>query len=200
MTVLENVGESVQLSEPGMVITLLFFLLVCFLCGWLAAKVHIPTPYLVGSILATILLIVAGLAASPLPTPLFLLSQLLIGTRLGLRVEIRKILALRKVALYAFLSSLLLLLVTFGIAFVIKSIYHVSFLSAYLGASPGGMVEMGITAKEVQADTLLVTGYQMFRIFFLILVVPPVLKWALKSWSRPKRDQVDHERYWETQG
>nr|WP_235186697.1 MULTISPECIES: AbrB family transcriptional regulator [Geobacillus] len=35
---------------------------------------------------------------------------------------------------------------------------------------------MGILAREAHADLAVVTSYQMFRIFFILLVVPPVLK------------------------
>lgn len=189
-----DVAETVHRAGAENGYMLVLFLLVSWASGWLAAKVKLPTPYLVGPIISTIVLITCGLTAPSLPSPLFMLSQVLLGARLGLQVDIKRIMSLKRVALFAFLSTLCLIVISFGLAFLIQNIYQVSLLSAFLGTAPGGMVEMAITASEVKADVLLVTGYQMFRIFFLLLIVPPVIKWSFKHWTKGKSSSVNQEQ------
>ncbi|AKM18823.1 Putative ammonia monooxygenase [Geobacillus sp. 12AMOR1] len=61
----------------------------------------------------------------------------------------------------------------------------VMLLTAFIALAPGGMDQMGILAREAHADLAVVTSYQMFRIFFILLVVPPVLKkWFAARWFR----------------
>ena len=54
---------------------------------------------------------------------------------------------------------------------------HVTPSTSLLSLAPGGMDQVGILAHEIQADLSMVTGYQLFRLFFIYFVVPPVLRY-----------------------
>ncbi|MDQ0339824.1 membrane AbrB-like protein [Caldalkalibacillus uzonensis] len=173
-----------QRAQAAPVFHYLLFLLAVIAGVAAAVKLSLPTAYLIGPSIATIIVILLGVPAPELPAPIFILSQLFIGTHLGLQIQPGKILERRKLGLYTLLSSLLLLVFTLLMAFVMSQVYDVSILSAYLSMAPGGIAEMGITAKEVGADLTLVTGYHLFRVFFILLVLAPLLKWWIPRFGR----------------
>jgi len=55
----------------------------------------------------------------------------------------------------------------------------VSEATGLLSLAPGGMDQMGIIANEIHADLSIVAGYQLFRMFFILFVVPPLLRIVL---------------------
>ncbi|NRG45353.1 AbrB family transcriptional regulator, partial [Bacillus sp. CRN 9] len=59
--------------------------------------------------------------------------------------------------------------------------------TSFLSLSPGGMDQMAIIAHEVGADLSVITGYQLFRLFFIFFAVPPLLKWVFKTTSKVSR-------------
>ncbi|MFS0644108.1 AbrB family transcriptional regulator [Siminovitchia sp. 179-K 8D1 HS] len=136
-----------------------------------------PTPYLTGPMMAAIMLTLSGIPISPLPTIILIMGQLFFSTYLAVQMDLSE---LRnnwsKLLLYVIISCLLLILFCFGIAVLLTKWKGLEMVSAFLSTAPGGLDVMGITAKEVGANLPLITAYQMFRMFFIILVVPPVLK------------------------
>ena len=154
---------------------------ITFIGLWIGIRTAIflrfPTPYLTGPMLAAITLTLSGIPIPPLPTILLIMGQLFFSTYLAVQMDLSE---LRnnwsKLLLYVIISCLLLILFSFGIAVLLIKWQGLEMVSAFLSAAPGGLDVMGITAKEVGANLPLITAYQMFRMFFIILVVPPVLK------------------------
>ncbi|KUK52559.1 MAG: Putative ammonia monooxygenase [Desulfotomaculum sp. 46_296] len=68
-----------------------------------------------------------------------------------------------------------------GIGFLLTRLYSLDLISAFLGTSPDGMGEMGLTAVLVNANVSMVTAYQMFRLLFILFVVSFLLKWRFGS-------------------
>ncbi len=59
---------------------------------------------------------------------------------------------------------------------MLTRMHSMGLTSAFLGTSPGGMGEMGLTAVLVGANVSLVTAYQMFRLLFILFVMPLALR------------------------
>ncbi|MBS8264225.1 hypothetical protein DYI25_07225 [Mesobacillus boroniphilus] len=49
---------------------------------------------------------------------------------------------------------------------------------------------MGIIANEVRADISIVSGFQLFRLFFIYFIVPPVLRLYFKRKLNSKEDSL----------
>jgi uncharacterized membrane protein AbrB (regulator of aidB expression) len=64
------------------------------------------------------------------------------------------------------------------------SYYPLSPSTGFLALAPGGMDQMGILAHVVHADLSMVTGYQLFRLFFIYFAVPPILRLLFKVGMR----------------
>ena len=55
--------------------------------------------------------------------------------------------------------------------------YPITMATAFLCIAPGGLPEMGVTAHTIQADVSMVAAYQLFRVFFILFIVPIFLRW-----------------------
>ncbi|MEF3311347.1 AbrB family transcriptional regulator [Paenibacillus sp. GYB004] len=79
----------------------------------------------------------------------------------------------------ALLSNLLLVSGSVGLSYILMLLLSHSAATSLLSMAPGGMDQMSIMAHEVNANLFVVSGYQLFRILFIFLVVSPLLKMIL---------------------
>ncbi len=174
------------------VILLVFFLILSFIFAKIGKKLKLPTAYLVGPILGTAFLNVLGLGGPAVPSSLLDLSQLMIGGYIGLLLKPEKLQNKAKIIPLALLNGLVMVGASISLSFIFVHYYQFSLVTAFLSLAPGGMEQMGIIAHEVNADLSMVTGYQLFRVFFIYFAVPPILKWILIQNNRrtQKQDKV----------
>lgn len=162
-------------------IDLLYALLACF-GAWGGRKIRMPAAVITGPLLATALAsIMSGIQAPPLPGMLITLSQLIFGAYIGGMVIIRDAHLLKKLGIYTVTSSLLLLCAALAMSQLLRYATNASLATSFLSAAPGGIAEMGMTASLVHADLSMVSSYQLFRIFFIMFAVPPVLRWWISK-------------------
>jgi len=153
----------------------------CLLCAFLGRKIKMPTSYLVGPILGTAILTISGLQGPSLPVPVIGLSQFMIGTYVGLLLKPEQLASKAKIVFLSLLSGLFLLLTSLVLSLFLIVFYGASYSTSYLSLAPGGMDQMGILAHEVNANLSMVVGFQLFRLFFIFFVIPPVLKLVFKK-------------------
>ncbi|MGC5325359.1 AbrB family transcriptional regulator [Brevibacillus sp. SYSU BS000544] len=164
-------------QESGWIVGLLFTV-ACVVGLGVGKKLHLPAFTITGPLLGTaILAIVLHIHAPPLPHVLLLLSQLIFGAYIGLLLQFQQKRNYVKLGLFTITSSLILLVGALVISNVLSYTTGSSLTTTFLSAAPGGMAEMGLTATLVHADLSTVSSYQMFRLFFIMFAVPPVLKW-----------------------
>jgi membrane AbrB-like protein len=153
------------------------FILVIFIFIWIVRRFHFPTPFLIGPLVGTICLILLGVPSPEVPSLFFVFAQLFIGAHLGCSMNLDQLTTFKKLGLYSVLSNIVLITFSFTLALLLTLWDPISITTSLLSVAPGGVAEMGITAKVVNADLSTVTAYQLFRLFFILLVVPPILKW-----------------------
>ncbi len=144
--------------------------------AWAAVKAGLPTPFLLGPLIGAAALALAGFPAPGTPSALVVVSQLCIGAYLGLSIKPASLDNWKKLLPFTLAGSVMVVLFTLGIGFLLTRIHPFDLTSAFLGTSPGGMGEMGLTAVLVGANVSLVAAYQMFRLLFILFVMPLVLK------------------------
>nr|WP_160157569.1 AbrB family transcriptional regulator [Geobacillus sp. TFV-3] len=164
-------------QEPDWSVGLVcLYLVVMVASAFIGRRIKLPTAYLLGPIIGTSALVMTGAPAPHLPAPLLDMAQIAMGAYLGLMLKPVRIAEKGRVMLGAVATGLALILFSMASAFVLTALHGVPYLTAFIALAPGGMDQMGILAKEATADLAVVISYQMFRIFFILLVVPPVLK------------------------
>lgn len=163
------------------------FIIICVLCAILAQKLRFPTPYLLGPILGTAVANITGLHGPALPTSLLDLSQFMIGGYIGLLLQPEKLQHKLRVISLALISGIVMILGSLGLSFLLTFYGHLTPSTSFLSVAPGGMDQMAILAHEVQADLSVVTGYQLFRLFFIYFAVPPLLRFFFLKQKDGKR-------------
>lgn len=173
-------GTAFQAADPlwkDLFPNILLFALVSYIGILLSRRLKLPTPYLLGPIMGTAALVIAGINGPELPAAMLDISQLLIGTHIGLMMKPEKLEHKAKTISLAVLSGLLLIAGSLLLSLLIMYFFDLSPSTSFLSLAPGGMDQMAIIAHEIDANLAIVTGYQLFRLFFIFFVVPPFLKW-----------------------
>ena len=148
--------------------------------AWLALRLHLPIPFLLGPVFVTAAASLLGFQAPPVPSPALGAAQLLFGAYMGTIISLDKVRRFGNVLPYAVGGSAALVAFTWLIGLGLTWVTPADLITAFLGASPGGVTEMGIVALAVGADVAFVLAYHLFRLFSILLVVPPLLRMKFK--------------------
>ena len=130
-------------------------------------------------------MVAAGFALSgqSMPTvPKFLLNlaQLSVGAYTGARVRLAELKNWRNLLPHTLFNVLALLALCLAGGWLLEYLDGLDVATAFLSMAPGGMAEMSLTAMAVGADLSVIVAFQLFRLLFLLLLVPPVMKLWLK--------------------
>lgn len=148
------------------------------LSTWLAVRRELPTPYLLGPLVGATLAVLAGLPGLPLPRPLMYAAQVCVGTYMGSTIDLTGLLRQKRTFLpYIVASGVCIVAFSLTLAYFLAYFHSIPTGTAFLSTAPGGLAEMGATALTLNVDISLVAAYQMFRLLFILFVVPPVLKY-----------------------
>ncbi len=157
------------------------------LCAGLALlgkKVRFPTAFLLCPAFGTALLQATGFHAPELPHALTAAAQLALGTYVGTLLKPAQIQNKVRTLSLSLLSGLLLIVGAFGLTVLLTRLQPVSAPTALLSLAPGGMDQMGVIAHSIGADLSIVSGYQLFRTFFIFFAIPSLLRLLFRYTDR----------------
>lgn len=166
-------------THQGVFVTSLPAIVIASLAAWLAYRLKLPIPFLIGPIFGTAAAVLCGYPALPVPRAVFNMAQISVGIYMGLGITLRSLRSLRKLFPYAMGGAVALVVFAFLLGLGLTWFIPATLLTTFLSTAPGGMAEMGMTAIALQADIATVLAYQLFRLFSILLAVPPLLKWGL---------------------
>ena len=169
-----DVVTQIEYGSIFQVLTVLAIVLFVTAC---AVRFRFPTPWIIGPLLSSAILSVSGFETPQLPPILIILAQLCLGIYLGLGIKLNMLKNWRKLLPFAFISGLLIVGLALVLAYGLHRIYPITMTTAFLCIAPGGLPEMGVTAQTVQADVSMVAAYQLFRVFFILFIVPIFLRY-----------------------
>lgn len=162
-------------SSLFQIITVLIIVLLITAC---AVRFKFPTPWIIGPLLSSAILTVAGFGTFPLPHILIVFAQLCLGVYLGLGIKMDMLKNWKKLLPFSIVSGFLIVGFALILAYGLHIVYPISMTTAFLCIAPGGLPEMGVTAHTVQADVSMVAAYQLFRVFFILFIVPIFLRYV----------------------
>ncbi|CUH96324.1 putative membrane protein [Propionispora sp. 2/2-37] len=145
-----------------------------------AAFFKLPTPYMLGPLLGTACTVLAGFAAPLPPDEVVLPAQLAVGIYMGTGMNLQSLTNWKSIFPYTLMGAIGVVLFSLVLGYLISSQHSYSLVTAFLSTAPGGMTEMGLTAMILHADLSVIIAYQIFRLVFILLAVPPLLKWLLQ--------------------
>jgi len=187
-TVSTIVEHAATVASTGWGVAVLY-VVVSVAAALLADRIQFPSAYMLGPMIITAILHVSGVEGPALPVWLLSAAQVMIGTYVGLLLKPEKLQNKGRIALLAVTSSTLLIAGTIGFSCLLTKLHAISSTTAFLSLAPGGMDQMGIIAHEVNADISIVTGYQIFRTWFIYFAIPPLLRMLFRALKKRRMMQ-----------
>ncbi|MEO1773833.1 MAG: AbrB family transcriptional regulator [Pseudomonadota bacterium] len=137
----------------------------------------LPAAIITGPILVSAAVHIAGLTAAHPPDFLIALTQLVVGTALGVRfVETERRAALRGLG-WAAVTVALVLSLALAVAAPLSLMTEETAEAILLAFAPGGVTEMSLVALSLQISVLFVTAHHVARILFIVFMVTPTHAW-----------------------
>lgn len=147
---------------------------------YLSIRIKLPTPYMLGAIIAAALMNIFWKDVPEIPTLVMRFAQIFVGIQMGRVIELRRMLKIKKHLTMIISSSLVIIVFCFGVANWLSYKYDYSLATAFLAAAPGGIAEMSIVGMGIGADIATIISYQLFRLIFIYLAVPLSIRWYFK--------------------
>lgn len=161
-----------EINEIGFFPNIIYFVLASIIFTYIGRKIKLPTPQLLGPILATMTLQLFNVPGPELSGFMINLGQFMIGIYVGLLLNTKTLPSRNKTIGLALISGVMLIFGAVLLSYLLVWLKDFSNATALLSLAPGGTDQMGIIAHEVNADLSTVSGYQLFRTLFIFFFVP----------------------------
>lgn len=154
-------------------LTWLLLFPIAGLGGWTAKRFKIPTPMLIGPIIATAAFSVFwGGTMQKVPDLLMYLAQINIGLFMGCMLDRKRLIRTRILFPYAVAGTIIMVAASTVVAQALARHYGFSVITAFLAMAPGGIAEMCLAGMSMGADVSTIVTYQLVRVLILNLSVP----------------------------
>jgi membrane AbrB-like protein len=142
----------------------------------LLKRQRMPNAWVIGPLVVALALTAAGINLSRLPEWAIRTGQLLIGVSLGTRFTPAFVhTAPRFLGAVALCAGAALLLAA-GFALALAGLTGMSWATAVLATSPGGIAEMALTARVLNLGVPIVTAFHVARMVVVVLAIGPVYR------------------------
>lgn len=152
--------------------------------GAILQKIGFPNPWMMGPLLATMIVTAAGSEWSSMPNLLSNAAQVLIGCALGARFSRSVVAGAPRFVVAVLITIFLMILMSVLLAFALAQLSGTFLPSMILAVAPGGIAEMAITARALQLGVALVTAAHVTRVFVIVSLALPVYRLLIKISSR----------------
>lgn len=156
-------------------------LILCAVMAFVGKKIRFPTAFLL--VPALVAAIMQGLQVELVELPITVLefAQLLIGIFIGLLMKPKQLENKTKTISLALVSGVLIFISAMLLGIFFAKVNALDLPTALLSLAPGGMDQMGAIAHAIDADLSMVAGYQIFRAFYILFIIQPILVYILKK-------------------
>lgn len=163
--------------EVAFSISGMLFLLWAAPAGYLLGRLlRMPAPALLGAVLVGAIATIGGFGGAP-PELFREIAFNIIGLEVGLRLTPSALRAMGRMLPKVLLFVLGITGVCALLAWVATLVTDISPSDAYLATTPGGINAVLAVASSVHSDVALVFSVQSLRLFMMVLLAPPVLRW-----------------------
>lgn len=164
------------------------FIPLAILGSFLAKKVHLPTPTMLGPIIATAVFAMHVGTVQPVPAWIMCPAQISIGLYMGMQMNVERILRTKKMVPFIIFTGAAMIAMSVAMANVLSSRYGFSLTTAFLAMAPGGIAEMSLAGLSMGEDVSIILTYQLVRVLFINIMIPPCLKYFFKR--QPNKEAI----------
>lgn len=151
------------------------WLVACGLIGIVLGHVlRLPAKFLLGPMLATALVHVAGISDFHPPAELVIIAQLVLGVTIGCRFVGTAPGTILRVLLLSAGSTVILLVLTMLSAWIVSRLSGFGMVPLMLAYSPGGLAEMSLIALALKIEVAFVAAQHIIRVFLVMVAAAPV--------------------------
>lgn len=150
--------------------------------AWLGFLVRLPNPLLFGPILVSGAIHVTGLSEAAIPPIIIALSQIVIGTSVGVRFAGFSLSKAGLSLAVSLIQALLLMSIAIAAAWIGSAITGYSVAATLLAYMPGGAPELSLVSLSLGIEPAFVTSHHLLRISVLIAIMPYLLTFAKQRW------------------
>jgi uncharacterized protein len=140
--------------------------------SWIATRLRLPAATLIGPMIVSAAIHLAGLTASTPPLEAVAIAQVVLGTAIGCRFAGTRAVTLLHALLLAVGALVLLLAVAVFFALVVGWATGLDFDALLLAYAPGGLAEMSLIALAQDIDPAFVAAHHTLRIALVVLLAP----------------------------
>jgi uncharacterized protein len=152
-------------------------LAACAVVGAVGARaLKIPAGFLVGPMVLSGAVHLAGLTASKPPDPLVAFAQVAIGAAIGGRFTGVTIGRIARTAGHAVVSAILMLILTVAFSVALARITGYPLPAIVLAFAPGGLAEMSLIALALSVDAAFVASHHIARIIMVVTLAPSIFR------------------------
>ncbi len=142
----------------------------------LLRRTGIANPWLIGPFALALLAAATGHLPSAVPVPLLDAAQVAMGASLGQRLTRDFLLRARRLAIASAVSALLLCVICTALGHGLALATGLPPAAVMLGLAPGGMPEMGVTAKALEVAVPLVMAFHLTRTLMCNFLLGPLAR------------------------
>ena len=151
----------------------MWILLACAVMGpFIGRALRLPAYRMVGPLLASAAVHMAGWSHSPPPLELVALAQVVVGCSVGARfsgVPVKQVVSVISASVG---STTLMLLTSLLFAYAVHRVTGLGLAPLILAYSPGGLAEMSLIALALGVETAFVATHHVLRIGLIVLSAP----------------------------
>ncbi|ETX13299.1 ammonia monooxygenase [Roseivivax halodurans JCM 10272] len=184
----EGGGAMAERPDPQSMIWLVAALIPALVGVALVKRSPLPNAWLIGPMLAGILLGVTNILHVGAPEPILLIAQILLGAWLGSQFRREVIGGLPRVALAGVAAALFMICAAFFGSWLLSVATGLSRTTSFLALAPAAMTEMVLTARAMHLDAEIVTAFHVLR----ILVVCSTILLVFRIFNRARGAHADH--------
>jgi membrane AbrB-like protein len=158
-------------------LSLVVYVLVGILGGLVGAKSKIPAGPMIGAMLAVVALKLAANKSWEIPASFGFVVQVLVGVTVAAVFHPDMMKTLSRVVVPLISSTLVLVFVGIVMSALFARLGLMDMSTAYLSTSPGAMSALVWLAIDNHSNPPVVISFHCFRIMFVILTAPLILKY-----------------------
>jgi len=148
--------------------------------------IKLPTPRLLGPVLATAIFSVACGTVQPVHAFIMAPAQISIGLFMGMMMDPVRIMKIKKIFVLTIFASIAILWVSYVTSKMFAALYGFTVVTGFLAMAPGGIAEMALAGMSMNEDVSIILNYQLIRLIIMNAVMPVFLVWYFKN----KKDKL----------
>lgn len=149
------------------VTTALWFAATAGLGVLIARFTPIPAPYMLGPMLVSLIVHVAGWTTFKPPVEIVIFAQLVMGCAIGCRFVGLRLPELLRTLVVSLGATVVMLAVTAAFAWGLGTLFAINPVQILLAYSPGGLMEMGLVALALNIEVAFVIVHHLARVLLV---------------------------------